>query len=221
LKEKVRRLLLSECVKPNCLCNSLDPFLRLRCFFNFQQETKIPPPPPSVSNDERLISPCESLGKSFDQPNLTDSFRFVSNLEIIRFPKQHCTYSQKFAFVQQPVKYYQSCIYSSKIVYDLHWRLIAHYKSDMITLCSLNKPWQKKPRHRKVIKNLSYIIASPARHLWLALLPFYISGPDIEAWPDCWVSAVFLPLPSLGRGRVAPPPIQESNCHKRIFGEIV
>ena len=31
---------------------------------------------------------------------------------------------------------------------------------------------------------------------------FSIYGPDLGVWPDCWVSAP----PSLGRGRVVPPP---------------
>jgi len=38
------------------------------------------------------------------------------------------------------------------------------------------------------------------------LLSFLTSGPDLGAWPDCWVSVEFLHAPSLGRGRVAPPP---------------
>jgi len=37
------------------------------------------------------------------------------------------------------------------------------------------------------------------------LLPFLTSGTDLVAWPDCWVSVEWL-HPSLGRGRVAPPP---------------
>jgi len=48
----------------------------------------------------------------------------------------------------------------------------------------------------------------------LALLPFLISGPDLEVWLDCWVSVEFLHAPILqkgsgnttGRGRVAPRP---------------
>jgi len=32
------------------------------------------------------------------------------------------------------------------------------------------------------------------------LLPTLISGLDLGAWPDCWVFAEFLQVPSLGRG---------------------
>jgi len=36
--------------------------------------------------------------------------------------------------------------------------------------------------------------------------PFLISGPDIGAWPDCWVSGNSFMPSSLRRGRIAPPP---------------
>jgi len=56
---------------------------------------------------------------------------------------------------------------------------------------------------------LSRIRASP-----VLLLPFSTSGPDLGAWPNCWISrgpTVGSPWsssmsPSLGRGRVAPLP---------------
>jgi len=37
------------------------------------------------------------------------------------------------------------------------------------------------------------------------LLPFLTSGPDLGAWPECWVSMDSSVPPFLGRGRVAPP----------------
>jgi len=48
--------------------------------------------------------------------------------------------------------------------------------------------------------------SEPLRRAILTLLSSLMSGPDLGAWPDCWVSVEFFHTPPLGRGRVAPPP---------------
>jgi len=40
----------------------------------------------------------------------------------------------------------------------------------------------------------------------LLLLPFFVSGTDLGAWPDCWVFAESSAPSSIGWGRVALPP---------------
>ena len=42
-------------------------------------------------------------------------------------------------------------------------------------------------------------------------LSVLISGIDLGVWPDCWVPAKFLRLPSLGRSRLALPQIRFRN----------
>jgi len=39
------------------------------------------------------------------------------------------------------------------------------------------------------------------------ILPSLISGPDLEVWPVCWISAKFLVSPISRKGWVAPPQI--------------
>jgi len=66
------------------------------------------------------------------------------------------------------------------------------------------------PVEKPEIINLSY--DQSLRHLSLSgapslalLLPSLTSSPDLEAWPDRWVSVSSSAPPSLGRGGVAAP----------------
>jgi len=52
--------------------------------------------------------------------------------------------------------------------------------------------------------------SEPLRRASFGTTSFLTSGPDLEARPDCWVSAEFLHAsPSLGKGRVAPSPLRK------------
>jgi len=61
--------------------------------------------------------------------------------------------------------------------------------------------------------NLTQLLdCSASEPFWRAnfgtiLLPFLTSGPDLEAWPDCWVSVGSITPPFFKTGRVAPQPL--------------
>ena len=61
-----------------------------------------------------------------------------------------------------------------------------------------------------VVSSSIVLLLGPFAGLSLAPLSlFSIFGTGLGVWPDCWVSAEFSAPPSLGRGRVVPPPLPQ------------